>query len=104
MINPVFNSFRIKILFFYLYKNAYNSRTHDEIATEWIQILDTRPASVSRVPPTLRSYIVRSWTNWGASAAGNFLCLPAGEAYPGWKIVSFRVLCVGRNNQYIVQW
>jgi hypothetical protein len=39
-----------------------------------------------------------------ASAAGNFSCLPAGEAYPGRKHVSLRGLYVGRDNKYLVQW
>jgi hypothetical protein len=47
----------LETLFFSPYKNAYNSRTNDEIATEWIQILDPRPASRVSVlcPPTVRS-------------------------------------------------
>jgi hypothetical protein len=39
-----------------------------------------------------------------ASAAGTFSCLPAGEAYPGRENLSFRVLRVGRDNNYLVHW
>jgi hypothetical protein len=39
-----------------------------------------------------------------ARAAGNFLCLPVGEAYPDLRSISFCVMCVGRDNQYLVQW
>jgi hypothetical protein len=38
-----------------------------------------------------------------ASAAGNFSCLPAGEAYPEQKHVSFRALYIGRDNKYLVR-
>jgi hypothetical protein len=55
MINPAFNFFRIKILFFSTYKNAQDSRKNDNIATEWIKILDPCSVSVALVPPTVRS-------------------------------------------------
>jgi hypothetical protein len=39
-----------------------------------------------------------------ARAAGKVSCLPAGEAYPGRKTVSFCALCIGRDKQYLVRW
>jgi hypothetical protein len=39
-----------------------------------------------------------------ARAVGNFLCLPAGEAYPDRETVYFRALCLQRDNQYLIRW
>jgi hypothetical protein len=37
-----------------------------------------------------------------AHVAGNFSCIPVGEAFLGRKRVSFCVLCAERDNQYLV--
>jgi hypothetical protein len=56
---------------------------------------------ISHVPRDKCDYMSVSWT---VRAAGDFSCLTVREAFPGRKTVSFRVMHVECNDQYLVWW